>query len=349
MEVVVLIKLHKVPQVGKSVSLVRHAVPIFTLLNVLRECHGKVYTINYPKPKKNKMARVSVSNEFFRQKARRQLMHEEEDPRELELQKLKAKVEQMEATIHQSEKRNDLLTQEMEALREEFSAKPEDSVMSKKLEEAENAFLQKCEEMASTINQLRKDANLPLSEKLSNFVNTPQPPKQTESLGIPWGAPNTRPWSSELESTALSIKESLLRKRLAPELGTKITIYDDQKDKADGKDHDYLFEMLDDKLTSPLAKNSSPTRANNNISNIENVPDLGAPFVRTRSKSPPKEMKKEPVRKTRRRTRRAPLSNITSRGNADDETDDDDAVFDFVELDDLVHQPARRSKRKRAV
>lgn len=290
------------------------------------------------------MARVSVSNEFFRQKARRQLMNEEDDRRMEELEALRAKVEQMEATIQQSEKRNEVLIQEMDAMRKGLTAKPDPGSIQERISELEGTFLKKCEETALAINQLRKEANLAESEKLSSMVATPQVPKQSESLGIPWGAPNTRPWSSELESTALSIKESLLRKRLAPELGTKITIYDDQKHK-DASKHDFLFELLDDNLTSPIAKNSSPTR----LSNIENIPDLDAPHSRTRSKSPTKEtknIKKEPVRKTRRR-RRAPLSNITSKGNM--ESDDDDAVFDFVEQDELLAQNNRRSKRRRAV
>lgn len=295
------------------------------------------------------MARVSVSNEFFRQKERRQLMHEDSgDPNQQELEALRAKVEQMEATIRQSEQRNELLVQEMDALREKFTDRLEQASILERLNDFEEAFLKKCEETASAIKELRKEANLPEKEKMSTIPSRPQAAVQSQSLGIPWGAPNTRPWSSELESTALSIKESLLRKRLAPELGTKITIYDDQKDKAT-KDADHLFEILDDNLTSPLAKNSSLVKQSSpDCQNIENAPDLGAPHSRTRSKSPSKEpngVKKEPVRRTRRR-RRAPLSNITSKGNI--ESDDDDAVFDFVEQEDLLAQTNRRSKRRRA-
>lgn len=299
------------------------------------------------------MARVSVSNEFFRQKARRQLMHEEDhsQTRLSELDSLKAKVDKMAVTIQESQKRNELLVQEIGTLKDQLH-NPSESLLLRRIEEIEKNFFHKVSDTAKAINDLRKEACLPTNDKLANITASStmmsRPPQPQASLGIPWGAPNSRPWSSELESTAISVKDTLLRKRLAPELGTKITIFEDaSRDPsiADAsQNHEHLFEVLDTNLTPPIAKNSSPSRPGN----FENIPTLDAPHTRTRSKSPPKQIKIEPARRTRRQTRRKPLSNITSKANAEEESEDD-AVFDFVEPDDLVRETGRRKRRKTAV
>lgn len=291
------------------------------------------------------MARVSVGNEYFRQQGRRKLSNHEayyedhpqdvNDHRTENNDSIQEELVRMKQAKEEAEKRAAQLDTELTALK---SQTLKNDVMES-LSQFERDLDEKYHEIKNAIADFK--AGLGSSEKENETPLKPEEPnerppdEQSTMLGIPWGLPRTaekRPWSSGLESTPLPRKVvSLAGKKLVPELGKRFPIYEDPPKQKTNTNSSLL----------PLK----------NVEAFQDEPVENAEFqsIFAQPKVPVKQVKEEPTKpRPRRRTRRSPLTNISTYGNeAENAEEVGGKVFDFVEQDHLLSQAQSLGKRRR--
>lgn len=274
------------------------------------------------------MARVSVGNEYFRQQERRRLQHqdeiEEQKPQASvqndEVRLLQEQLESMKKAKEAADKQNEQLSTQVKSLQERIE------------ENGPSDIMRRLDEIERDVDQKHTDIKHQLAEIRSLLQQHPEysPKKNADpsegSLGIPWGLPRSRPWSSGLESTPLTRKVSKTQKKLVPELGRKIPIFEDPPNSKP------LVSLLPVKEIEPFQDEP------NENAEFESI------FVKPKITKIKQEPKIEPKQRPKRRTRGRPLANIS---NDIDEDENDDKVFDFVKQDDVLSQAHTRGKRRR--